>query len=226
MFRLLYHCVLSIHARACVGLKLLQTLYRRQMLNSQLPLIPSGCMTKLKRWCLTSLLTRLLALTTAWTVTRLRHTTRYWWRHQHSISVRPACPALCSDRGLFLCDRGLCNACCEMSGCIREFPDLCNLDAKSTTTTSSSLPALESATQIRADLVEALDRAFYVNEAAEFQQKPCICDFPPQQTMGPSEGWDPHAVIRQCAVLRASVRVWLTEMLLTLRPLSSVAPSP
>jgi hypothetical protein len=89
----------------------------------------------------------------------------------------------CSDRALFLCDRGLCNACCEMSGCICEFPDLCNLDAKSTTTTSSSLPALESATQIRADLVEALDRALYVNEATEFQQKPCICDVPPQQTM-------------------------------------------
>ena len=94
----------------------------------------------------------------------------------------------CSDRGLFLCDRGLCNACCEMSGCICEIPDLCNLDAKSTTTSSSSLPALESATQIRADLVEALDLALYVNEAAEFQQKPCTCDSPPQRTMGPSDG--------------------------------------
>ena len=94
----------------------------------------------------------------------------------------------CSDRGLFLCGRGLCNACCEMSGCIGELPDLCNLDANSSTTSSSGLPALESATQTRADLVEALDRALYVHEAAEFQQKPCICVFPPQQTMGPSDG--------------------------------------
>jgi hypothetical protein len=66
-----------------------------------------------------------------------------------------------------------------MSGCICEFPDLCNLDAKSTTTTSSSLPALESAAQIRADLVEALDRALYVNEAAEFQHAKAVYLQPP-----------------------------------------------
>ena len=28
--------------------------------------------------------------------------------------------------------------------------------------------------QIRAELVEALDRALYINEAAEFQQKLCV----------------------------------------------------
>ena len=54
--------------------------------------------------------------------------------------------ASCSVKGLFLCDGGLCNACCEMSGCICEIPDRCNLDEKSTTssTTGSDLPALES----------------------------------------------------------------------------------
>ena len=78
-----------------------------------------------------------------------------------------------------------------MSGCICEILSLYSLDEESTTsstTDSSDLPALENVTKICADLVEALDRALYINEAAEFQQKPCVCNFSAQPAMESSNG--------------------------------------
>ena len=97
----------------------------------------------------------------------------------------------CGDKGLFSCGDSLCNPCCEMSGCICEIPSLCNVDEESTTsstTGSCDLPALEGVMQIRAELVEALDRALYINEAAEFQQKPCVCKFSALPAMESSNG--------------------------------------
>ena len=88
------------------------------------------------------------------------------------VYLTSACSS-CGDKGLFLCDGNLCNSYCKTAGCIYEIPSLCSLDEKSTTsstTGSSDLPTLESITQIRGDLVEALDRALYINEAAKFQQ--------------------------------------------------------